>query len=303
MKARFLSRVVCVVGLMAVTASASCSHDDPEGFCKSWVESTCQALAGCCHTGTKFDPDECQIELSRSCQTSTDASAVEAGQVKFDSGAASTCLGTVTSCSEVETTAPETYAHGQACANMLTGYVPVGAACSGADQCEQAGDFTVCYSGSGSLGGGVCAQAVLDTTTCSFSFSTFELHICPDGTYCDSAPAKATSGEPPSQQAFEFSASCKPYISAGGDCLGTDGELLPCAAGLSCQVTGPAVSAKCTANKTVGQACGPFGECDGNLECALGPTGMETCQAVGPTYCYSPDADSGFGGAGGSGGD
>ncbi len=306
MKATFLSRVVGVVGLMVVTAGASCSHDDPESFCQSWVESECQALAGCCHGGTMFDPNECRLGLSQSCQASTDAKEVVTGQVKFDSGAASTCLGTVTSCPGPETPAPETYAHQQACANMVTGYVPVGAACSGAGAglCEQAGDFTVCYgAGAPSQGQGVCAKVVLDTTTCSFSLSTFELHVCPDGMFCDHAPGKAMSGEPPSQEAFEFSASCKPYVPAGGDCFGAEGEFLPCAAGLFCQQTGPSMGT-CKAGATVGQPCGPAGECAVDLVCVQGPNGTPTCQAIGAPveapYCYSPSR--GAGGAGSVGG-
>ena len=214
MRSTLLLRVAGVVGVAAMLGLASCSHD-PESFCQGWVESTCQALTTCCENGTKFDPNECRLSLSSSCQSATQADKVETGEVKFDSGAASSCFGTISSCSDAAslTAKPTTYAVQQACANMVTGFTPVGAACTGAGQCEKEGDFSTCYGGGTTTGGnaaGVCAKVVLDQMTCSFSFSTLELHVCPDNLFCDRGAITTTPGEPPSMEEFEFTASCKP---------------------------------------------------------------------------------------------
>jgi hypothetical protein len=293
MRSALVSRIVGVVAGMAVMAGASCSKDDnPEDFCQSWVASTCQALTGCCQTGTDFDVDQCRLDLSASCQTSTDATQVEAGEVKFDSGAASVCLGTVTSCPDLAASTSDTsYAQEQACANMLTGFRPLGAACTGTGQCAPAGDFTTCYDGNGGTtptSSGVCAQVVLDPTTCSFSFSTLELHVCPDGMFCDRVAVTPTANEPPSQQAFEFSASCKAPVTAGGACS-TSGLGLPCVSGLVCEATSPTV-ATCVALPAAGAPC-PTGICGVGLECAPGPTGVQTCQNLSEpslgSFCFA----------------
>ncbi len=223
-----LGGVVCL-GMAAV--GASCIHQSPESFCQGWVESTCQAISTCCRGGTRFDMDGCRLGLSRSCQGTTAASKVESGELRFDSGAASDCLGSISSCAEF-TSAQEdmSYAHQQACANAVTGYTPTGAACQSAQECARAGDFSICYNlgAMGGTGTGVCAQVVLGTTTCSFSFSTGEFQDCPDGTFCD---RPVTPMNAPTQQQFEFTAPCKPIPTAGAACVG------PCADGLVCQPT------------------------------------------------------------------
>ena len=284
---RFHTFAATIVLGAIMAAGASCSGNNPEAFCQDWVESTCQAISTCCQDGTRFDMDGCRVGLSESCQSNTGATLVETGQASFDSGAASACLGTVTSCSEYAstTTSASTYAHQQACANMLTGDRPLGAACNSSDQCARAGDFSTCYSGS-ATSTGVCAQAVLDTTGCSFSFSNSELHMCPDGTFCDRAAAHMSS-EPPSQQEFEFSAPCRPYLGAGEKCDDVTGPPVPCAAGLFCKVNG-AGGGTCTPYKTAGEACVLGDGCAPGLAC-LGAGEMGTCQPISAQggYCYT----------------
>ena len=310
MRSTSLLRVAGVVGVVAVLGVASCSHNDPESFCQGWVESTCQALTTCCQSGTKFDPNECRLSLSSSCQEATQATKVEAGEAQFDSGAASTCMGTVSSCADFAALSakPTTYAVQQACANMVTGFTPVGAACNGAGECEKEGDFSTCYGGGTNTGGtaaGVCAKVVQDQMTCSFSFSTLELHVCPDNLFCDRVATTPTTGEPPSMEQFEFTASCKPPIAAGKPCSPL-GQSLPCATGLFCQVTtfnGPDAMGTCVAPKPKGAACQPTDVCATGLECLPSPTGTGgTCQAVGnqvnSPFCFSPTSTGPTGPAG-----
>jgi hypothetical protein len=239
-----------------------------------------------------FDFDACMVDLSDTCLSTTGAIKVKTSEDSFDSASAGACFGSITSCPDPNATTTDTWAHKQACANMLTSDRPVGAACNSSDECARSGDFSVCYQpGTGANNTGVCAQAVLDQTTCSFSFSTLELHMCPDGTYCDRTPATGTSTQPPSQQEYEYSASCKPYISSGGSCIDTMGNNLPCAAGLYCQVTG-GKNATCTAYKTSGQTCMIGDQCAAGLTCQPGMNAMDTCQpdpnVQNGSYCYVP---------------
>jgi hypothetical protein len=271
------------MGTALVLAGTSC-HKSPEDFCQSWVTSACQAIAGCCQAAASFDGDQCHVELSKQCQTSLDDDQVQSGERKFDSGAANDCFGTIGSCAALATaTTDQSYAHKKACANMVTGYRPVGTACASPTDCEKDGDFTVCYGGTGATGG-ICAKAVLDGSTCSFSFATNELHECTDGSFCDRASFKPNPADPPEKQAFEFSASCVPFLGTGADCSSPTAQ---CGGGLFCDFAG-GTKATCTPQKNAGDTCqsGGGNECAAGLAC-LGQATGATCQQTG-SFCFVP---------------
>lgn len=275
------------VGMALVLATASCAKD-PEDFCQSWVEETCKAITGCCASGLKYDLEDCRISLSKSCENATQVEQVHAGSVIFHSGAASDCFGTISTCADITAASVKasTLEGITACNNMLTGFRPLGAACSANSDCEASGEFAYCFDpGSGS---GVCVKVIVDDQACSFAFATNELHMCSDGKYCDLSSFTPSSSAPPKTQEFEFAATCKPDVASGGNCLDTGSHLLPCASGLYCDFTTP-TKATCTPRKAAGTSCNGSSECADNLFCGPTSGGMgETCQAAdksGP-YCY-----------------
>lgn len=279
------------IGMLLGTAltTASCAKS-AEGFCQSWVEDTCKAIAGCCKSGKTYDEDQCHIELSKQCLDALDLEQVHSGERVFDSGAASECFGSIETCADMEALGSNDigYDRAKACKNMVTGYRPAGAACGSDKECQQSGDYAYCYDpGSGA---GVCVTVVLDEAKCSFSFDENELRICPEGKYCDVAGFKPSPTAPPTSRAFEFSASCKPNVGAGGKCVTTDGDLLPCAKGLYCDYAA-ATDATCKTRKSAGAACNYSLECADGLSCDSNPGGMgETCQATtaNGAFCFSP---------------
>jgi hypothetical protein len=276
-----------------VVLGAGCSHPDPESFCQSWVGSTCDAIADCCTGGAKFDPNDCRLQLSSTCQAMTQATRVQAGEVKWDSSAASACFPVVGACSDLasdDIQQPSTYAQSQACANMVVGFQPLGSACTGSGQCEKQGDYSTCWGGGGNTSG-VCAKTVLDESTCSFSFSTLELHVCPDGMFCDRTSSGPKPGQLPSESEFEFSASCKSPLAAGRAC-DPFGNGVPCATGLFCETspTNPGSTGTCTAERKAGQTCKPGDVCVQGLQCLPGGAGNTfTCQgsAQGSLFCFT----------------
>ena len=280
------------VGMALLMSTTSCANS-PEGFCESWVEETCQAITGCCAAGHKYDIDECRIELSASCQQAVDVERVHAGEVLFNSGAASDCFVKVESCADLADLGFGTGALGSlsyerlvACHNVLTGFRPLGAACSRDSDCEQAGEYATCFGNEGS--DGVCAKVVLDEAKCSFSFDTNELHTCPEEKFCDVAAFEPSPNAPPTSKQFEFSASCRARIASGKSCIDAEMHFLPCAEGLFCDVSSP-TSATCTARKAAGAACNGTLECKDGLICD-GPGADRTCKVYendGP-YCFSP---------------
>ena len=284
MKARHVLGVVGVWAALAVSI-ASC-HKSPEGFCDSAVEDACQALASCCDSGKKFDVDQCRIQYSKTCEQGVKIEDVHAGSVKFDSGAASDCLGPFDSCTDALKSAQlTTYDHTKACANVLTGFRPQGAACDDSTQCEKHGDFSTCFGGiSGSSIGQICVAVSQDDTTCSFSLETNELHQCPDDKYCDLSNFKPKSGALPEVQAFEFSAPCKVRAGAGGTCFDpTSNDVIPCADGLFCSpAKTPMGKSTCATRKASGASC------TGTDECALGLTCDDgKCSSKVDLYCVS----------------
>jgi hypothetical protein len=93
---------------------------------------------------------------------------------------------------------------------------------------------------------------------------------------------------PPTSQAFEFSASCRPNIGAGGKCTTDDGHSLPCAKGLYCDVFA-GKDATCKTRKIAGASCQHPLECADGLDCE--PSGMgQTCQATtaNGAFCFTP---------------
>jgi hypothetical protein len=273
----------------SVLTTGACSKS-AEGFCQSWVEDTCKAIAGCCKAGKTYDEDECRLELSKSCLDTVDLEQIHSGERVFNAGAASECLGSVEKCADLDALGTNnlTYDRAKACKNIVTGFREPGSACSSDKECQQSGEFAFCYEpGNGT---GVCVNVVLDDAKCSFSFENNELHICPEGKYCDNAGFKPPASASPTSQEFEFSASCKPDVGAGGKCVDGDGHGLPCAKGLYCDTTG-ATNATCKQRKAAGTACNFSQECAEGLTCDANPSGNgETCQAAsanGP-FCFSP---------------
>jgi hypothetical protein len=289
-----MKKFVCFVGVgvAAVLFGASC-HKSPEDFCQSWVQSTCQAIAGCCPGGLSFDPEECQISLSGTCQKDLDVDQVQSGERKFDSGAASDCFGSINSCPDFQNTLTNagTYAHEKACANMVTGFRAVGTACSSPTDCQKDGDFTACYDGTMGAGNGICVKVVLDTATCSFSFSTNELHVCPDGTFCDTSGLMPNPTDPPSMRQFEFSAPCTPFLAAGAPCGGIGpNQQAQCGEGLYCAFPQgmPPNMATCQPRANQGDSCSGGVQCAVGLQCMVPVGGMgPTCQPTG-SFCFTP---------------
>lgn len=268
---------------------SSCAHS-PEGLCEGWVEDTCQTLSTCCISGDKFDLDACRIDLSASCQDKFDVELIHAGERVFNGGAAGDCIGSIESCADLNVSARQTYEQLTECSNAVTGYRPVGAACSSASECEHAGDFAVCFHGLSGASDGVCAKSVLaEDSTCSFSFETNELHQCPDGTYCDTSDFVPNPNSTPTVSAFEFSAPCKSYVGSGKACV-VNNKYLACADGLYCDLSGgtPA-DAKCTPYKVAGATCNGSDECAAGLKCRsdAGGNGKVCTKSSGP-YCYAP---------------
>jgi len=268
---------------------ASCAHS-AEGFCDGWVEDTCQAITGCCAKGEQLDLEACRIQLSDVCQQQFDVEKIHSGEYVFDSGAASACAGDIKTCDDFLGLQTDSYDHRRACANALTGFRAVGTACDNSAQCQKTGDFATCFKGSG--GSGICAQVVLaDDHKCSFSFETNELHICPDGTYCDYASFEPDPALPPTQRAFEFSAPCKNPVAAGGKCLDPAAQtILPCADGLYCDYSNGFNSAVCAKVKGAGASCNGNNECATGLSCSYDPQANGQVCIKGSTvpYCFTP---------------
>jgi hypothetical protein len=288
------------MGIAALLASPSCASD-PEDFCASWVEDTCAALTTCCDKGTMFDEQACRLDLSRSCQNTTEVERVHAGELVFDSGAASDCFGSIASCEDLQAArADDSFERNAVCASMLSGFRPLGAACGSPRDCEQTGEFTTCHGGGGSDQNGVCATVVLDEVECGFSFDTNELRVCPEGKYCDRTgftpnssdpPFPPNSSDPPVRARFEFQAKCVNDVVEGKSCF-SDGQVLSCAKGLYCDRIGT-VEATCQPRKSEGSDCRFFGECVEGLSCEFDPDGgRETCQKVvenNGSYCFNPN--------------
>lgn len=274
----------------AVVGLATTGCNNPEDFCAGWVADQCEVLQGCCKSGAKFDMEQCIIGLSDQCQDFTDVEAVHAGEVVFDGGAASTCLGVVETCDPVDATPEEAFDRQVACANVITGFRPQGAACSNDKECESNGEFSECWEGTGN--DGVCAAVHLTSdATCGFTIETNELVACNIQEYCDTSEFTPNPSDPPSKRALEFKGKCKPYLDNGGVCfdpMGTNPQVLPCKEGLYCDTSNGA-SGICTTQKGEGEACDGGSECKSPLECDF--NGMDqvcTKAEVNGPFCFTP---------------
>jgi hypothetical protein len=285
----------------AMSWGASCSSTTPESVCTSWVEETCEVAAKCCSGGEKFDLQACRRSMSKSCLHDDVVEMVHAGAVVFDKGASVTCLGTAT-CADLGTPTGQgglgalgilaDFERVAACGRAVSGFRPLGSACTRGYECETAGEYSTCYHG-------VCAAVVLDETECSFSFDTFELRTCRDATYCDRSGFEPNPTDPPSERDAEFKGSCKPHVASGKSCVRvTSGApegfvTLPCADGLFCDVTlnGTTPQGVCTPRKAKGATCSNhLLECKDGLECQSQGTGTGTCGTIERDYsfCYTP---------------
>ncbi len=283
-------------GLVLGLGSVSCGRS-PDDFCERWVEETCTARAGCCESGTKFDPEQCRIELSNSCLRIVPPDVIEDGELVFDSDAARECFGQSTSCADpaLALTEPDldgllTFDQQKACSNMLTGYLPPGSACTRRDSCERAGEFSECYVGS--LDGdtpppSICAKVVRDDETCSFSLDSYELHVCSEGKFCDLSGFKPSADDSPATRAFVFSAPCRDEIPLGESCINPadDAGLLACQTGLFCDVTG-GNTATCSKKKGEGEPCDTYAnQCADGLACTHVDPG-DVCQPLVVDHAY-----------------
>jgi hypothetical protein len=285
MKSKRFFGWVGIASLLVVIGTGACGRD-PEHFCESVVEDTCQALSSCCKDGAKFDINQCRLNISRGCQQFTNVERVHAGEVVFDSGAASDCFGEVTSCESPTELDDDSFARTKACENMLSGFRPAGAACDSDDECEAGGEYSTCFRRGQQ--GGFCANAILDDEKCGFSFETNELHVCSDGKFCDDAGFTPEETDPPTIKAFEFSAKCRNNIGNGQSCIGADNRWLPCSTGLFCDQTGSDV-ATCTKRRGAGESCDFTGECKAGLECNSADVNR-TCQEPkgSSLFCFDP---------------
>lgn len=271
-------------GVLALGASGC---DSPEGFCEGWVADQCEVLAGCCKNGAKYDLGQCVVDLSAQCQQVTAVEFVHAGYVEFHPGEASTCLGTIDSCDQADASAEEAFERQIACANMLTGFRPQGAACEDDVQCESNGDFGTCWQGlSGNQG--VCAATIVSSDgACGFSVETNELTTCGVEQFCDTSEFIPDPNATPAVQGFEFKGKCKPFLGAGGSCADATGTH-PCKEGLYCDLAGGVGT--CAAQKGEGEACsGMSNECKSPLVCDS-VNGQNLCaksDASGP-FCFIP---------------
>ena len=266
----------------------ACGSGTPEDFCESWAADTCEAVAGCCGSKELFDVEGCRVGLSGSCQDKVEVEKVHAGELVFDSGAASDCFGPISSCEGLQGKPIKgSFERDMACANMLTGFRPLGAACEADNQCEKDGDFTVCLGGAGN---GICASVVLDDAACGFSFENNELRVCPDGKRCDSSGSMPSSLDPPSTQKYIFSGTCVANsvmaIPQGGIC----GAEQPCAEGLYCDQISPE-DAICKPSKQTGAPCFFADECAAGLTCNFeSQSTPPSCQPTKVTglFCFTP---------------
>lgn len=254
--------------LFLFMGAASCSSSDPEDFCASRVADTCKALSGCCGAGAKFDQEGCEIEASAQCQKSFPVEGVHAGEYVFDEGAASTCLGSVSTCEEATSPKAPTKDQLKACGNMITGFRPVGSACDSSAECEKAGgDFPVCYDGK------LCAKAILSEDECGFSFDKNELKECLPGMYCDVPETSPGSSDGLTKDQLEFTGTCKPPLGKGQPCF-SNGRLLPCQDGLYCDTENGSIEASvCAAQVGEGQPCFSGEECASGLYCGFDEAG------------------------------
>jgi hypothetical protein len=266
-------------------AGAACSPS-PEGFCEDWALDTCDVLGRCCTPGTKFDAASCRIDLSNVCQAEVQVERVHAGEVEFHAGSARACFPSFESCNEVEALQrDDSFERWAACGSIVTGFRPVGSSCTSDDQCESAGERSICWTGDGGSSG-VCAAVALDEKTCSFSLSSNELRVCPDGKFCALTKFDDSPSSPPSARQLEFKAHCTPYVRAGESCI-EDGFVLPCVPGVYCD---PAAGICVTAHEP-GESCQDDSECGVGHFCAFDPSGIDgVCvdPAAQGLFCFDP---------------
>jgi hypothetical protein len=265
------------LAVVAAGVVACSSAKSPEDFCAGWVERACATASTCCASGTLYDHATCQGAMWVTCVRQIPVEQVHSGEVVFDSDAAGECAGEILSCADLSST-QTIYQRQKACGTMVTGFRPVGAACTASSECEKSGDFAHCWDGF-TGNGGICVKPRLsEDNTCSFRFDTMELLICPDGTFCDTSGWEPTPTDPPSVQQYEFAASCRAYLLVGDNCGTTD--TLRCGAGLYCAYDGT-----CTAYATQGQSCDNGEQCGPGLDCRSAQGGS-TCQPYS-SFCYS----------------
>lgn len=264
---------------------------DPEATCVSWSSKSCASLAGCCQAGSNFDQFQCELNLSAYCLDGLKLELAHSELYIVDAASVSECLTPISMCNPPE---PKD-AHPIACANMLTGYRPIGTGCQQTADCERpANGRATCYYGQdGNVG--VCAEIVTSTNgKCSFSKETLHYATCPADTYCDLDGIMVPPSQIPSDFSYEFEADCKPYLANGETCVvmnNGDFDIRPCKEGLYCDLNSmdPTLS-KCQPYKKVGDPCSGNGqeECGSKAHCDFGTNKCEQDVSSESPFCHAP---------------
>lgn len=291
-----------------------------EEFCTSSVATTCQTLASCCGSGTKFDAFECRRVNLASCLESIGVKDVHAGRVKFDRDAAATCLAPATSCPSAHSETQASREQAIACRNVLTGFSPEGAGCTSDSDCAAVGPnaYPSCFKPPATSGSGVCAKTVFSNDgTCGFFTDKLEYRLCPDDKQCEIPESALPPIDAEGKARFDVRGTCKALAQVGQPCGATEGGgYAECAKGLVCKYTGAAQTV-CVQPKTKGQDCTASEDCAIGLYCnpqtylcdtpsdADKPTGLFCYVAVdvqdGGVDEDGGDSDGGGGSGGGQG--
>jgi hypothetical protein len=248
-----------VAGIFAGCDSEATTPDDTasvdvEGMCVTWSSKSCAMLSGCCNGEANFDQFMCEIYLSGYCLDNLKLELAHSDQYIVDAAFAQECLTPINQCDPPE----PTQAHPIACANMLTGYRPLGTGCFQTADCERPSNGRAyCYFGEyGDIG--VCANIVESTNgKCGFSKETLVYSTCPENTYCNMSGVMMPPSEIPSDLAYEFEANCEAYRANGESCVDTeDYNFLPCQKDLYCNIDKANLAAsKCLPIKKIGDPC------------------------------------------------
>jgi len=264
---------------------------DPEAMCVAWSTKSCASLSKCCQGAVNFDDFLCEVYFSGYCLDSLKLKLAHSDQYIVDAAAVQECLTPLNECDSVE----PGQAHPIACANMLTGHRPLGAACfQTADCIRPSNGRAYCYYGQDS-GIGVCANIVESTNgKCSFSKETLVYSTCPENTYCDKNGVMVPPGPVPSDLAYEFEAKCVAYRANGESCVDTENnkfDVVPCQKDLYCNIDKvDAAASKCQPFKKIGDPClgGSLDECGSDAYCDIGAGKCVMNEPHEKPFCFTP---------------
>lgn len=282
LRALHLVPLAALSAFVAVLGASGC-QSSPEGYCESLAADACDVLAGCCKNGAKFDHETCILAISAGCQDTLRVEDVHRGDVVFDSGAASDCFGGIETCDDLDKA--RTLEQEHACRRVISGYRPIGAACSDSDQCEVAGEYTECLQGG--VGAGVCAEVETSSDgNCGFDFASSVLTVCGEEQFCDTSGYVPDASKSPTAQQLEVKGTCKPLLDVGATCGGANQT---CKSALYCDFN--AGNPVCANRKGEGEACQSSSECQDNLDCDFNGTDQVCAKSQGNgSFCFLPSA-------------